>query len=212
MKIFLTFLLVFSNTYVLFAQEGDVEVSVKKSIMDLPVGTVMTIDGKSLSKLQKECPDKVKKKMLIKGQETEVESSNLLFQDGEVKCYGGVGLKLIVTDLSGQYVSLKGKVPAKAVLQCKVKEVSEVQDDIGIQLGSPCNFSVFYNKGAFSFKESKNLSIESFQENLGEHIKFSLDYQNNFPKGLNTDESVKEVNPANQKQNSSNNQNHAISE
>jgi hypothetical protein len=182
----LKFMLVFTFSLSVFAQDDSGIVSGKKSILDLPVGTLMTVDGKGLNKLQKKCPEKIKEKMIIQGEEVEVETSNLLFQDGKAKCYGGVSLSLIISDLSGRYVSLKGKVPNKEPLQCKVKEVTEVLDNIAIQLDSPCNVSLFFNRAAFDFRDVKDLSIESFQYNLGNHITFSLDHEHNSPAQVNS--------------------------
>lgn len=80
------YLVVFTFSSSVLAQSGTDEALDEKTILNLPVGTVMTLDGKNLSKIQKKCPHKTKKKMIIKGEEVELETSNLLFQDGDVKC------------------------------------------------------------------------------------------------------------------------------
>lgn len=175
-------LLIFSQSAMAQDEVGE------KSVLKLPQGTLMTVDGKGLSKAQEDCDEKDTVKMIIKGEETEVETSHFIFQDGKAKCYGGVGIKLIGSDLKGDYITLKGKVPNKDPLQCEVKEVTAIPDNIAIFLGPPCNFSLFANQGFFNFDELSAFSINNLQKNLGEYIKFSVDHVHDAPENVESAE------------------------
>jgi hypothetical protein len=182
--------LLFSLSFSLFAQIGEPANLDQSSLLDLPVGTMVTLDGKSLSKVQRECPNKNKVKYLIKGkEEVEIANADLIFSDGDVTCSGGTDLALIYSDIAGRRVTFKGKVQDKSPLNCVIKEVVEFEGSIAVYLDSPCSLGVFFKRSLLDFRSVKDLTIKSFKYNLGKHVSFDLDHSHKPPANVSSDKS-----------------------
>jgi hypothetical protein len=182
--------LLFSLSFSLFAQIGEPANLDHSSLLDLPVGTIVTIDGKGLSKVQRECPNKNKVKYLINGKEQiEISNADLIFSDGDVTCSGGTDLALIYSDIAGRRVTFKGKVQDRSPLRCAVKEVVEFEGSIAVYLDSPCSLGVFFKRSLLDFRSVKDLTIKSFKHNLGKHVSFDLDHSHKPPANVSSDKS-----------------------
>ncbi len=184
--------LIFAISLSAFSQVGSPVDFEDRSLLDLPVGTVVTLDGKHLRKIQSECPNKNKVKMLVNGrEEVEIETADLLFRDGDVECSGGTDLALIYNDIAGRHISVKGKIQDKTPLKCTVKEVTEFEGSLAVYLDSPCSVAVFFKRSLLDFRSVKDLSIKSFQYNLGKYITFNLDHTHKAPLNVSSESGQK---------------------